>query len=98
MSRETFVYRNGELVPRHLAAPLNRSDSAPMIMGDLAPYRSAAADKGTGKREIIGGRRQHREFLARNGYTEVGNERMAIRKEELQRGDRVSDIKRAFGE
>lgn len=50
--------------------------SAPMIIGDIAPYRSMA----TG--EIIGGRRQHREHLRQHQLIEVGNEKQ----KPIQRG------------
>jgi hypothetical protein len=101
MARETWVYRpqhpqaneNG-FVSRETAEPIRRSDAAPMIISDIAPYRSVATDIATGKPVVIGGRRQHREFLQRNGYTEVGNDYVAPRREELSREDRVSDIKR----
>lgn len=48
--------------------------SAPMVRGDIQPYRSVAVDKETGKRVNIESRRQHREFLARNDLVEVGND------------------------
>lgn len=103
--RETYVYRphdpransNG-MVPKSIARPLIDSDLAPYVIPDMPEYRTVAADKNTGKRVNIGGRRQHREFLQRNGYIEVGNERMSPRREELSRSDRIADIKRAFGE
>jgi hypothetical protein len=87
-----------------------RSDSnffepskSPTIISDIEPYRAVASDIACdGKRPLIGGRRQHREFLSRNGYVEVGNERNGFRSDnpserEMQR-DRVEDIKRATGE
>lgn len=92
----TWVYRNGKLVPKHKAAPLIHSDSAPMIISDMAEYCAAAADKATGKRPVIGGRRQHREFLQNNGYREVGNDMPSVRREEMSSSDRVSDIRRAM--
>lgn len=92
----TWVHRNGKLVPKHLAGPLIRSDNAPMVISDLKEYRAAAADKATGKRPVIGGRRQHREFLQSNGYREVGNEMPTVRREEMSSHDRVSDIRRAM--
>lgn len=98
MTRDTFVMRNGKLVPKHLADPLVRSDAAPMVMSDLAEYRTAAADKETGKLAHIGGRRQHREFLRRNGYEEVGNEYVRPQREVLTRADRIADIKRTLGD
>lgn len=98
MIRDTFVMRHGALVPKRLAAPLHRGDAAPMVISDLPEYRAAAADKDTGKRPLIDGRRQHREFLARNGYAEVGNDYVSPRREELSQADRVADIKRALGD
>lgn len=104
MRRETLVYRpndpnanNNGMVLKALAAPLIVSDAAPMVMGDIEPYRAVAADV-DGQRHVIGGRRQHREFLARNNYTEVGNECVAPRRFELSRNERIADIKRAMGE
>lgn len=80
-----------------------QESAGPQIMRDLEPYRAAASDIACGgKRPMISGRRQHREFLSRNGYTEVGNEYVpkpsdAPSTRELQR-DRIDDIKRATGE
>lgn len=92
----TWVYRNGKLVPKHKAAPLIARDTAPMVISDLAPYRASAADKATGKRPVIGGRRQHREFLQNNGYRELGNDMPAQRREDSSQAERVADIKRAM--
>ena len=76
-----------------------RSDlSRPMIVGDLKEYRAAAVDKTTGKRPVIGGRRQHREFLKNNGYFEMGNEMPKVERAQLTKADRVADIKRAIGD
>ena len=75
----------------------------PMVISDIQPYRAAGSDIACGgKRPIISGRRQHREFLARNGYVEVGNESAPTRSDapssrEAQR-DRVEAVKRALGE
>lgn len=95
-SRETYVMRGGKLVPKREVAPLVRAGAAPMVMSDLPEYRAVAADKHTGKRPIIGGRRQHREFLSRNGLVEVGNDFVPSRREELSRSERIADIKRAI--
>lgn len=104
MSRETLVYRptdpranaNG-FVSKAIAAPLIVSGAAPMVIGDLEPYRTAAADV-HGKRIVVGGRRQHREFLQRNGYTETGNEMPTTRRDEPSRAERIADIRRALGD
>jgi hypothetical protein len=39
-------------------------------MGDMQPYRNIVDGK------VIGGRRQHREFLRSRGLVEVGNEKV----------------------
>lgn len=51
------------------------STDAPMIMGDITPYKSMI----TG--EMIQGRRQHREHLRQHNCIEVGNERIGPRQE-----------------
>ncbi len=45
------------------------------VIADIEPYTTVAADKETKKRVRIGSRREHREFLKRNGYEELGNEK-----------------------
>ena len=61
---------NGKLVP---------SDEIPaeirgtQIIPDIEPYKTTAADR-NGKQIVIRSRREHKEFLKRNGYVEVGND------------------------
>jgi hypothetical protein len=50
--------------------------AAPMVMRDINPYLSVAADKETGKPEYITSRSQHQNFLKRNEYEEIGNEKL----------------------
>ena len=75
----------------------------PRCVSDIEPYRAIASDVAcNGLRPVIGGRAQHREFLHRNGYTEVGNDtgfnlNRGPSARESQR-DRVMDIKRSLGE
>jgi putative FmdB family regulatory protein len=52
-----------------------RQISAAMVIGDMQPYMTVAADKETGKRQFITSRSKHREFLKKNGYEELGNEK-----------------------
>lgn len=52
------------------------------IMGDIEPYQAVAVDVATGKPPIITSRAQHREFLKRNGYEEVGNEKPKPRRDD----------------
>lgn len=76
-----------------------RSDlPGPMIVSDIKEYRASAIDKATGTRPVIGGRRQHREFLRNNGYRELGNDMPKVRKEHLSTSDRVADIRHAMGD
>lgn len=75
----------------------------PTIISDIEPYRAIGSDIACdNKRPVISGRRQHREFLRRNGYVEVGNEmgRPAPEPTESRayQADLVNDIKRAMGE
>lgn len=87
-----------EWVPVGEYRPLRRGAGLQVIR-DIDPYKSAAADKATGKREVIGGRRQHREFLRRNGYVELGNEMPRTeRRVGPAPGDIAREIKRVLGE
>lgn len=75
----------------------------PHVISDIEPYRAVASDIACdGKRPLIGGRRQHREFLSRNGYVEVGNERNGFSSdnpsERERQADLVHDVKRSMGE
>jgi putative FmdB family regulatory protein len=45
-----------------------------MVQADIQPYRAVCVDKETGKLPVIQSRKQHREFLRRNDYVEVGND------------------------
>lgn len=45
------------------------------VMPDLQPYQAVASDVESGTAPMIQGRRQHREFISRNGYVEIGNEK-----------------------
>ena len=94
-ARETYVMRNGRLVPKQqaIATP---TPQGPHLIRDIEPYRSVALDRATGRRAVIGGRAQHREFLRRNDYVEVGNSYVAPRREELTRADLIADIRRAL--
>ena len=44
------------------------------VQADIQPYRTVAYDKETGKPCNIESRKQHREFLHRNNYIELGDE------------------------
>lgn len=65
---------------------MRRIIEAPMVAPDIGAYQAVAVDVATGKPPVINSRSAHREFLKRNGYQEVGNERIG-RKEGEVRGD-----------
>lgn len=60
----------------HDGEPMERRIMPAMVQADIQPYMSTAVDKETGRTVGIQSRKQHREFLRRNDYVEVGNERM----------------------
>ena len=66
-----------KLVPKdEYERPVNR---AAFVWDDIKPYRPIAGKEAEawfyGKGKMIDGRKQHREFLKRNGLQEVGNEK-----------------------
>lgn len=89
MTRKSWVQdpETLELVPKDERVP--STSEAPFIVGDIAPYRSMI----TG--EVIPGRRQHREHLRQHGCIEVGNEKLAPKRETPIRRD---DIRRDLAE
>lgn len=60
MSRATYVWRNGELVEKHLAAPLDSGDGAPSFIPDIQPFVSPI--DGT----VISSRTQYRDHCKRH--------------------------------
>jgi hypothetical protein len=72
----------------HCDVPMLQELTAPHVCPDIAPYRAVAGDR---MGQVIGSRKEHREFLRRNGFHEVGNEpikdtsrpRSVIRKGEI---------------
>jgi putative FmdB family regulatory protein len=58
------------------AIRMRRVVEAPMVAPDIGPYQAVAVDVATGRPPVINSRSAHRDFLKRNGYTEVGNERI----------------------
>ena len=64
MSKQTFVVRDGKLVPKVEAS----RKAGLSIMRDIEPYQNMK-DFGW-----ITSRSQHREFLRRHNFVEIGNE------------------------
>lgn len=104
MSRRTYAWdRELDCLVQIRGPETNRDGPSPSgvtIIRDIEPYRTAASDIGAdGKRVVIGSRSRHREFLSRNGYVEVGNERpISGELPKLSTNDRVADIRRAMGD
>lgn len=61
-------------LPGCCGTTMRRLVCAPAVIGDIPTYQAVAVDKETGKMPKIEGRAQHREFLRRNGYVEMGND------------------------
>lgn len=73
-------------LPCCCSRPMKRQVCAPFVQADQAGYQAVAIDQKTGKAPRIEGRAQHREFLRRNGYREIGNEKLPDAPKEV-RGD-----------
>lgn len=78
MSRMTFVLRNGELVPKHLAAPLHEGRAAPYVISDgMDPIRSHADGK------IYDSKSRYERAVRASGAEIVGNSHVESRKPEM---------------
>jgi hypothetical protein len=104
VTRRTYAYDADLDAIVQIRGPETNRPVAPAsgvtIIRDIEPYRTAASDIGAdGKRVVIGSRSRHREFLSRNGYVEVGNERpISGERPVLGRQERISDVRRAMGD
>lgn len=53
-----------------------RQSASIHIIKDIEPYKAAGADiASAGKRPVINSRSEHRDYLKRNKYIEIGNEK-----------------------
>jgi hypothetical protein len=108
--KRTFVYDRDldamvEVTPWSNRPKEARPSDGVQIIRDLDTYRTVAGDVANGGDPVtIGGRRQHREFLARNNYVEAGNELSHMGKKPEhwteardRKVDLINDIKRAAG-
>jgi hypothetical protein len=94
MARERFLYDKDAdqfiLAEKWYAKHGYPSRPAFYVIGDIQPYREIA----TGAGRVIGGRRQHRDYLRENGLVEVGNERIETQRPTLDSPGH--DIKRVM--
>jgi putative FmdB family regulatory protein len=76
-------------------AAMTQQLSAAHVSPDIAPYQAVAGDRAG---EYITSRREHREFLKRNRFTEVGNEPVRPIKNDFRpkRGDIAAELKRVI--
>lgn len=103
--RRTYVYdRDLDAMIMIRGPGTNHADDTPapgvQIIRDIEPYRTAGSDIAhDNKRIIVGSRSEHRAFLRRNDYIEVGNSRGPNTELPVMRpGDAVNDIRRALGD
>ena len=86
-------------LPSCCGARVKRKICAPMVIADIQPYQAMAVDKATGKAPVINSRREHRDFLRRNGYVEIGNEMPKQEKKETKGDFNVrSELRQAVKE
>ncbi len=85
---------------RHTAAPdchgKMRLEIMPtMVQADIAPYRAVSGDRAG---QFITSRREHREFLKRNRFVEVGNEPVRPIKNNTRprKGEVAQELKRVI--
>lgn len=72
--RATYVLRNGELVEKHIAGPLHRSNDAPMVISDTIDGFRSMADG-----QMYDSKSRYRADLRARGLIEVGNDPQANR-------------------
>jgi len=85
---------------RHKGAPLCHGrmelEIVPtMVSPDIAPYRAVAGDR---MGQMISSRREHKEFLKRNRFTEVGNEPLRPIQNDFRpkKGEIAQELKRVI--
>lgn len=92
MTRQSYVIRDGQLVPKHLAAPLHEPGIAPNVIRDgMDPTVHMA----TGR--IFDSKSAFRQETKAAGCIEVGDHRFTGKRDpiKLDKRKRVDDIKRA---
>lgn len=92
---ETEIFRTvakmDEDLPECCGGTMQRRIFAPYVVADIQPYQAMGVDVASGKAPIINSRSEHREYLRRNGYVELGNEMPDTSKREVQGDFNVRD-------
>lgn len=93
MARATYVMRNGELVDKRFAAPLESPSLAPSVVMDT--MKTAAAHPCTGV--VMDSKAAFRRVTRQFGCVEIGNESVAPRNRyETPRGEIARELGRQF--
>ena len=74
MIRGTFVYRDGELVPKHLAAPLVPRGAASNLPAPYVNSDTVDAFRSMADGRLYESKSAYRAELKRQGLREIGNE------------------------
>lgn len=83
----------------HCYTEMTRVIVAPRVMSDIEPYQAMGMDVATGKAPMISSRSQHREYLKRNGYVEVGTDRpKSLPTPDPDRGEIARQVKTVMDE
>lgn len=79
--------------PSHCGQRMERLITAAHVNPDIQPYRAVAGDRAG---QMITSRKEHKEFLKRNRFTEVGNEPIKPIKNDFRprRGEIAEELKR----
>ena len=85
---EQEIYRSIAMIDHDLpgccGSTMQRKICAPMVIADIQPYQAMGVDLATGKAPVITSRSQHRDYLRRNGYVEVGNDLPDMSKRKIE--------------
>lgn len=97
MPRESFVIRDGQCVPKHLAGSPPRGPASglprPMVISDSCEFRSMVDG------QMVTSKAKYRADLRARGYEEVGNEKLNTAPTPAPKmGGMKDDIRRAISE
>jgi len=74
MIRGTFVYRDGELVPKHLAAPLVQRGARSRLAAPMLNLDTVDAFRSMADGRMYDSKAAYRAELKRQGVREIGND------------------------
>jgi len=74
MIRGTFVYRDGEMVPKHLASPLNPRGARSRLAAPMLSLDTVDAFRSMADGRMYDSKAAYRAELKRQGVREIGND------------------------